>query len=164
MNSKKKNNNLTKYNEMKCSPEKILNVEKNIHKILSNSTSKLNETTIKQLNSIVKSFCKDPDSLMCNSILLLIIEKIFIFHKDEINKNKTIIKKITQNITINESILKINKFGRNITKEKQNQNNNDKNNHKNNSEEKDKLKEKVKNKKEEEQEKKNYLNSKPVIK
>ena len=116
MDSKKKNN-LTKYNEMECSPEKILNAEINIHKILSNPKNKLNENIIKELNSLIKSFCKDPHSLVCNSILLLIIEKIFIFHKDEINKNSNIIKKITQNIQINESILKINKFGRNIKKQ-----------------------------------------------
>jgi hypothetical protein len=103
-------------NNSYCSPKKILNAEKLIHKIISDEdfTFERNGT---ELYNIIKSFCNNDENLICNSMLLLIIEKIFIFHKDKFATFHEFINTITENrnIKINNSIRAINNFQKRIS-------------------------------------------------
>jgi hypothetical protein len=98
-------------NNTYCSPSKILNAEKLVHKVIAANNFDFDKDVV-QLSNIIKTLCKN-DNLICNSILLLIIEKIFIFHKDKITNFHKFINSITaenKNIKLNNSILKINNF------------------------------------------------------
>lgn len=110
---KSNNKNITITN---CSQNAIMSAEKRIYDIITHPDFTNNyEQFLNRLNIILKTLCtdnNDDDKFICNSILLLILEKIFIFKKIKHEQLKTFINTISKNVIVSEEIKAIQKFGR----------------------------------------------------
>lgn len=108
------NKNITITN---CSQNIIMRAEKQIYNIITNPNFNNNNDVyfLDKLNIILRTLCtdnNDDDKFICNSILLLILEKIFIFKEIKNEELKKIINKISKNVIVSEEIKAIQKFGR----------------------------------------------------
>lgn len=107
------NKNITITN---CSQNIIMRAEKQIYNIITNPNFNHNEVYfLDKLNIILRTLCtdnNDDDKFICNSILLLILEKIFIFKEIKNEELKKIINTISKNVIVSEEIKAIQKFGR----------------------------------------------------